>query len=304
MPDRQPLPHALARAPFNVRAALDSGVTRKRLRSSDLSAPFWGTRIAFAGELALRQKCLALQARLPSDAVFSHATAGLLLGAPLPPRHEHEPRLHVSVPAPQRAMSPRGVIGHKLQLSDGDRMLQRGLRTTAPARTWCDLASVLTLHDLVAVGDFLIHWRLPIATIEELAAAVERYPGRRGRRLLRQALGLLSDRAESHPESVLRVILVLGGLPVPEINRDIVEANGTVFARLDLRYRREKVAIEYQGDYHRENKGQWRKDMSRRRRLEADGWFVIEINADDLCNPEELVRSIRSVLIKRGAALA
>ncbi|MBU1589284.1 MAG: hypothetical protein KKH51_15270 [Actinobacteria bacterium] len=58
------------------------------------------------------------------------------------------------------------------------------------------------------------------------------------------------------------------------------------------------MILEYQGDYHR-SMSQWRKDMTRRSRLEAQGWYVMEINADDLGDPVELVARIRSVLARR-----
>ncbi|MEH3077977.1 MAG: hypothetical protein PGN11_15130 [Quadrisphaera sp.] len=43
-----PLPSALARRPFHVAEALRLGVTRKRLRSPDLWAPFTGVRVPVA----------------------------------------------------------------------------------------------------------------------------------------------------------------------------------------------------------------------------------------------------------------
>lgn len=43
---------------------------------------------------------------------------------------------------------------------------------------------------------------------------------------------------------------------------------------------------------------QWRKDMTRRSRFEAKGWFVMELNADDLDDPTELVERIRMALAR------
>jgi very-short-patch-repair endonuclease len=60
------------------------------------------------------------------------------------------------------------------------------------------------------------------------------------------------------------------------------------------------VLIEYQGDYHRKVQGQWRKDMTRRSRLEAQDWVVIELNANDLRDPDELASRIRMILRRRG----
>ena len=92
----------------------------------------------------------------------------------------------------------------------------------------------------------------------------------------------------------------LCGLPTPRINREIVFAEDGDFVRTDFAFDEYRVLLEYQGDYHRTTMGQWRKDMTRRSRLEAEGWFVMEINADDLKHPDELVARIRSVLRQRG----
>jgi very-short-patch-repair endonuclease len=110
---------------------------------------------------------------------------------------------------------------------------------------------------------------------------------------LRAAVGLLDDRAESRPESLLRVLLLSGGLPQPQVNFPI-HAQGVAF-RADLAYPERRLAIEYQGDYHRDQ-GQWRADMSRRARLEELGWRVLEVNADDLRRPDELCRRVRILL--------
>jgi hypothetical protein len=39
--------------------------------------------------------------------------------------------------------------------------------------------------------------------------------------------------------------------------------------------------------------------MTRKSRLAADGWLVIEINAYDLRNPDELVARVRTALAGR-----
>lgn len=302
MSTRSVLPAPFSHRPFAVRDALASGIPASRLRARDLNPVYWGTRASQPSMLSLRQTCATLQSRLPENAHFSHSTVALLLGAPLPRWLERSPLLHLTVPSPHRALHAAGIVGHKLQLADADTTVRDGIRTTTAARTWCDLATMLKLAELVAVGDYLIHWRMPLTTEADLRRSVVTHRGRRGRVLLRTAIELLSAEAESPQESILRVILVQGGLPLPQINRSLVEADGTVFARLDLRYSREKVAIEYQGDYHRTSKDQWRKDMSRRARLEAKGWYVIELNADDLREPEKLVALIRSILFKRRPA--
>ena len=80
---------------------------------------------------------------------------------------------------------------------------------------------MLSLHHLVAAGDHLIHWRLPQATPLDLSDALNARLDRRGRKVLTGALGLLNERAESPPESVLRVIIVQAGLPEPRVNHEV-----------------------------------------------------------------------------------
>jgi very-short-patch-repair endonuclease len=229
---------------------------------------------------------------MPPLAFYSHSTAALLFGIPIPYGSERDDSLHVTLPAPARAPHATGIQGHRLSIREGDVTEVDGVRRTTPARTWCDLASILSLVDLVAAGDFLIHHRSPLVSIGQLAAAVGLHKNRRGLRKLREALLLLSDRSESPPESVLRVLLIQAGFPEPHINHSVNDRFGEFVARSDFIIEEYRLILEYQGDYHRTTKGQWRADMTRRSKLEAEGWKVMELNADDLRDPIELMTRI------------
>lgn len=184
-----------------------------------------------------------------------------------------------------------------MTVAPGDIVTRRGLRHTSPARTWCDLAALLELDDLIAAGDYLIHYDAPLTSRAEIERVLSRMPRARGIRNAREALPLLSDRPESPQESKLRLIILRSGLPEPEINYEIVDTETGKHVRPDFRFRKYKVILEYQGEYHR-TRAQWRKDMTRRSRLEAKGWFVMELNADDLDDPTELVERIRMALAR------
>ena len=173
----------------------------------------------------------------------------------------------------------------------------RGLPVSAPERLWCELAGVLSLEDLVAVGDFLISRSHPLTSHKRLADAAGRYPGRRGLRALRRALELLDGRSESRKESVLRVILEEGGLSGFVPNQWTTTSGGYRY-RLDFALLELKIGMEYQSDYHRTPE-QFRADMTRISRLRADGWEVIEVNADDLRDRQELLQRIRRVIAAR-----
>lgn len=292
-----PLPPHLAEAPFANIDAARAGVSPDRLRAKDLDKSIWGIRRAGKAE-TLQDRCALIAYRLRKDAVFSHATAALLLGGPLPLALEKSRAVHVAVFSPEPSPHARGLTGHSLELSATDLVHVGQLRATSAARTWQDMAGMLSLAELVALGDYFVHWRAPLTTVAALTATVAKMVGKRGAKKARAALALLDDRAESPPESHLRVILVTAGLPRPSVNYVLVDAETGRDVRLDLSYRELKFVIEYMGDYHRTKK-QWRKDMTRRSRLEVDNWYFMELNADDLLDPDELVRRIETVRLRR-----
>ena len=61
------------------------------------------------------------------------------------------------------------------------------------------------------------------------------------------ALELVRPGSESPKETELRLLLIRGGLPEPELNVDVVGKNGRFIGRGDLVYRRHKVLVEYDG---------------------------------------------------------
>jgi very-short-patch-repair endonuclease len=219
------------------------------------------------------------------------------MGVPLPWRLESRIVLDVAVPLPRRAPSGAGVRGRALTLREGDVRVRNGLRVSSPSRTWCDLGAELDLLDLVAAGDFLIHHRGGVTTRRHLERAVESHTGRRGRPRLLEALPLLDSRSESRQESHLRVILMRGGIPGLAINLPITTSGGFRY-RVDLGIPSRRAVIEYQSDYHGDMV-RFRRDMTRRGRLEADRWLVILVNIDDLRSPHELVKRIRGQLDQR-----
>lgn len=336
MTARVPLPDEFADRPFLIATARAAGVGPSRLRGADLHRPFWGIRspgppgstgagavgparasgapnalgvpdapgapIANPAAANAEALCRALALRMPRHAFFTHETAALLLGLPLPRAMEAAPPLHVGIAAPARAMDARGVVGHSMRIRPDEILAWRDLRFTGPARTWLDLAARLSLIDLVAAGDYLVQWRRPLASLDELTDAVARYPSRRGLARARDALPLLRTRSESRRETRLRVLIVLGGLPEPECNLNIYDPDGRLLARADLAYPEFRLLLEYQGDHHRTDRAQWRRDIRRVGSLEDHGWQMLQFTDDDLRDPAALLARIELRLRARGWA--
>ncbi|MCS5716680.1 hypothetical protein N1027_00845 [Herbiconiux sp. CPCC 205763] len=296
MSPRSPRPQAFPARPFSVAEARANGVGERRLRAGDLRTPFPGIRVAAdTSPLDFVARCRALVARLPPGAAISHASAAALHRLPVPSRVRSE-RIHALVPPPHRAIRMRGVIGHECPLGADELTDVGGIPVTSVVRTWLDLAGELTASELVATGDHIIHHELPLASRAQLAQAVGTRTSRRGIRALRRALELLDDRAESPRESLLRVLLIEAGFPPPRTQVEVFTAHGHFVARVDLAYPERRIAIEYEGDHHRTDKAQWRKDIIRMRRLHALGWTVIRVTQADLVAPAALLRELRSLV--------
>ncbi len=237
------------------------------------------------------------------SAFFSHVTAAQLHGIPLPLSLDLELPVNVSVPEGHRSPRGRNVRGHHLVIDPVDVITRRGIRMTSLERTVCDLAALLSDEDLLAAGDNIL-WRKRLrgnrATSRSLSAALARYAGRRGRARLLEIAPLLTDRADSRPESVMRLRFIRAGLPPTLVNVEVVSATGAPLATPDLQFEAYRMALDYEGVHHLTNAAQWRKDLARVPRLQDAGWHHTRMSADDLADSTELIARLRRLLIERG----
>lgn len=301
MSPHSPLPPELGDEPFLVSRALDLGVGKNRLGSRDLARPFRGVRVAGPNPVLISDLCRAYAARMPSTHVFSHVTAAVLHGMPLPYWALADRRLHVSVPAAHRAPQMAGIVGHELRESLMDVELSDGLPVTSPRQTWIDLGPVLNRGSLVAVADFLCAGRHPRYTPGELRATVAGLAGRRGIRALREAALSSRARVDSAKETETRLLLLDTGVPEPVVNYEVTDAAGCFVARVDLAWPAWRICVEYEGEHHRTDRSRFRADITRRERLEDLGWRVIRITDDDLLDGgREFLRRVRGALAARG----
>lgn len=265
-----------------------------RLRARDLDRPYRGIRITVGSLREERDRILAFAPRLPPRAFLFGASAAILWGIPLPPSRTRA--VDVAVRAGARRLDAVGVAAHHVRIDDVDIVERDGIRVTTPARTWCDLAAGgMPLEPLVAAGDRIIHRRDGWGTRDDLRRALARWDGRRGSRTLRAAVPLLSERADSAPESIMRVRILAAGFTPPAVNLELRLGSGRR-ARLDLSWPRELVALEYEGDHHRTDPAQWHRDLARSGELQVDGWRVLRATAADLRDSRALLRRLAQLL--------
>jgi Protein of unknown function (DUF559) len=122
-----------------------------------------------------------------------------------------------------------------------------------------DLATEMTLVDLVVLGDSLVKKR----------------------------------------RTTTRQLIVLAGLPEPVVNHIEYDASGVWAKRFDLSYPDLLLIIEYDGRQHAQDDRQWGRDLDRREELDADGWRLIVVRAKGIYTEpgrtlERIVDAMRS----------
>lgn len=277
MPPRKALPIPLAAAPFTVAHAHAWNVGEGRLRGSDLERPFHGVRMPRSASASTERLCRAYAERMRDCEVFSHRTAALLHGLPLPLGDDR--RIHVSAFQPHGIPRSASVRGHRLRPGGAAVVEVGGLRVVSAVDAWCQLGGELSVRRLVEVGDALVRRRHPHATLVELGEAVDGHAGNRGQRALRAAFELVRPGTDSPAETDLRLDLTACGLPEPQVNVPIFDASGHLIAIGDLVYAGYRVIVEYDGRHHGEDPHQYARDIDRLEDLAHAGWRVIRFNA-------------------------
>ncbi|SDP29571.1 Protein of unknown function [Pedococcus dokdonensis] len=279
----QPFIHAEARA---------AGLSDRALRGPSFRKVFPNVYISSAIPDTLVVTCRAALRILPSDAVFSHHTAAKLWGGAVP----DDPNVHVAFNRAVSCALP-GIKVHRFNDEFAKDVRRHGLPVTSPEQTVLHLARPLDLVELTACADQLVRRR--VTTQTDLLTATDRYPGQ-GRRLARQAALLCRDRVDSSTETRMRLLMVLAGLPEPEVNHALRRPDGTVRYRLDLSFPDLRIAIEYDGRWH-EDPEQKLLDEARRADLVRRGWTVIVLRAEDLFEtPGATVATLHAQLTSHG----
>lgn len=326
-----PLPSELDRR-FSIYEGAAAGLSRSRMRGSDLEAPFRGIRVRtvdidrsrldpFTRQVAeRRERALDYGPRLRPGQYLSHESAAAICGAPLPlvfpppsddPLHEDAPPLpldgrtldvHVSTIGIGPLVRASGVKGHRSDPRIAHGFEHNGYAVGAPAITWAQLGHMSLLH-LVALGDYFCRvWRAgpgrpdagrpPWTTIRELQSTLD-LTRWAGIVRLRQALELIREDSWSPRESQVRCHLVLAGLPEPHLNHDVYDDRGRFIGCVDLAYPERKIAIEYQGVLHSDH---YAADVERIAALRAAGWTVIEVTSALFAQPDRMIERVRAAL--------
>lgn len=165
--------------------------------------------------------------------------------------------LHVVVHTPGERKTLPGVHMHvwKGLAPDSIQQFANGVQCLRPAAAWASVAMDATMLQLI-----------------QIAESMERY-----------GLATLAD---------LRVRLELRGLPAFAINYAVTGSayDSRAEHTVDLAIAQYRVGLEYQGDQHRSDYRQYRRDRDKLGALAALGWTVFEVTQADLNSEEALDR--------------
>ncbi|MFZ2528633.1 MAG: DUF559 domain-containing protein [Rhodococcus sp. (in: high G+C Gram-positive bacteria)] len=201
-----------------------------------------------------------------------------------------------------RTRSRRGTDGIRVRgdvLADGEVCTVDGMAVTTPDRTGFDLARWLRPRQAVEQLDALC--RVTRLDPVRILRPAESHAGERGVGKVRIVVPLVDPGAESLPETRVRLLLVNGGLPVPETQLPIRDEERVV-GWADMGWRKWRTIVEYDGVQHWTDERQRTKDIERYDAFVALGWSVIRVNSEQLrTRPRSIVERVRRCLREAGA---
>lgn len=280
-----------AHHPFLAKEASSLGISERRLRSPEYRQVLHGVliRADVPDTLVVRSRAALLLA--PPGSVLSHWTAARLWGGTTP----DDPWIHLTLLA--RSHVRVGGIRHHRHRHLLEITRRHGMPVTSPLQTFGHLARGTSLTDLVALGDSLV--RKQRFSIPDLLAYTALWSGQ-CRHAAVAAARLVREGVDSAPETHLRLLMVLAGLVEPEVNIVIHDADGQVRYRLDLGFRAQRLAIEYDGRWHNTPEQQ-AHDEIRRAELRDQGWSFVVVTAEDLYgDPGVLLHCLATAMAEHG----
>jgi hypothetical protein len=293
---RASVPRELSFVPFRGSDAVRRGVITKAM----LRGPSWRRLFpdVYVNAEAYdahdhRMWCDAAALTLRAGEAIDRYSAAFLWGVDLVSR---DSAVTICVPCAARVWPHprRNVV--RTALAREDVTVLAGVPLTTPLRTAIDLGRQVDRTRALIALDAMCHRKL--VRISEL----EEHPRLRslkGCRRLRELLTLVDPRTESPMETRLRLLLHDAGAPPPTPQHEVRASDGRLIGRVDLAYPEWRIAIEYEGDHHRE-RAQFRRDITRMNALRDAGWLVLRFTAYHvLKDPRYVVAHVARAIMER-----
>jgi hypothetical protein len=276
-------------------AVAEGWITRRQLESGLFQRVLHNVYVDASVVINHQLRARAAALLTPPQAAIGGRSAAAWYGAPF--ANVNDP---VIVVAPRGCSwdGPRGVRVHTTDLHPSEVCTtEDGVRVTTPKRTAWDVARLEPTLTAVALLDGML--RDQVVNHGELTEAVlmAEFTARRGRWGSRKALFVLSlvdGRAMSPPESKVRAMIQMKGLPRPVPQYQVHEA-GVFLGQVDLAWPEAKLIVEYEGAYHFDEM-QIVRDDARYEALVAAGWRIIRLSSIDLQDLDAVVARVEEAL--------
>jgi hypothetical protein len=280
------IPDDLRRRPFHRSEALAAGITPRVLEGVRFVRIHQGVYRHRDHVMSFDDSLAAARLALPGHAYPTGVTRlqllGLDVGSRSPLRFVVQGDLHLAL---------EGVFLHRtVKLPPVDDV------GVTPAAAFVAYAHRATTIDVIAVGDWLIHRGYVDA--DELRALVTAEEWRDGAREVAWILEHLTPDARSLPESRVRAMSAFAGLPGPAPNGTIELGDITLHG--DLWYPAYSFVVEYEGEQHQRERGQYLSDIDRYTLYRRHRLGYLQATRELVRVPRSLVRRVHEGLVEGG----
>ena len=276
------------------RQLLERGMGRKaidgRLQRGRLHGYMRGVYVVGARRIGRRGRWMAAVLAAGEGAVLSHRSAARLWRL-MPLAAE---RVDVTC-SPGRVVRREGIVAHESLIADDEWLVEDGIPVTSPFRTIFDLAPMVSRREVERA------WHE--AEVRQLTDRVslpmllERYPGRRGTRVLRELLdsGEPVGISRNEFEEAFLALVDACGLARPRMNADL-SLRGR-FIEVDALWEGRRFAVELDSRGVHGTKKRFESDRQRDRILVAEGWRTMRITWLQLRDePDEIAADLKLAL--------
>jgi hypothetical protein len=263
-------------------------ITKRQLSGSKVHRFFQDAYARADVPVTHELRCRAAALIMPKDAVLTGRSAATVRGVEL--AQPYDP-VEIVVPEGSRFGPIKGIHIRRTAVKPKESRAWQQIRIAKPARIALDLVLRLSPRTRnwsrrlrTSVPDLDAFLRSGLVSQKHLRAMLARRRNR-GIVLAREALNLSDPRAESRPESDVRVLFALNRYFLKP-QHEVIH-NGRCLARLDLGDEELQVAVEYDGREWHFSPEQIRHDRRRRKRLEEAGWIFVIVDAERLATDYE-----------------
>ena len=281
------VPHDFLHRPFARAEALASGITRGVLQGRQFVRVYDGVYCHRDHEPSFADRIAAARLALPDGALTTGVTRLQELGIDVGPRWP----LHFVVEGDHH-LAIDGIFLHRtVKIPPNDGVV---VSVEAAFVAFC---ATVRMIDAIKVGSLLLHrGDLRLGRLDELLAE-ERW--RRGAAETSYVLPFLDGRCRSIPEAELVAYVGFGGLATPEVNKQVVLADGTALTP-DLWFEELGVAVEYEGAHHQDDRTQYNADIDRYACYRRNSVAYELVTKERMRTPRTVVRTIHAALVARG----